>query len=298
MLTTLAIAGYRSLRDLAMPLRRLNLLTGANGSGKSNLYRALRLLAEAAQGGVISSLAREGGLQSVLWAGPESFSRAVLSGEQPVQGTKRKHPVSLRLGFTGDDFGYAIDLGLPIPGLSAFSHDPEIKRECIWSGNMLRPSTLLVDRRNNVVRLRGTGSDWIIVAQSLPTFDSVMTAADPQRAPELLMLREQMRRWRFYDQMRTDRDAPARQPQIGTRTPVLSDDGADLAAALQTIIEIGDNAALDESIGDAFPGSRVSVSSNGAWFDVHMRSMGYSGPLPPQSCRTGRCDTSSGSPRF
>jgi predicted ATPase len=280
MLTTLAIAGYRSLRDLAMPLKRLNLLTGANGSGKSNLYRALRLLAEAAQGGVISSLAREGGLQSVLWAGPESFSRAVLSGEKPVQGTKRKHPVSLRLGFTGDDFGYAIDLGLPIPGLSAFSHDPEIKRECIWSGNMLRPSTLLVDRRNNVVRLRGTGSDWIIVAQSLPTFDSVMTAcADPQRAPELLMLREQMRRWRFYDQMRTDRGAPARQPQIGTRTPVLSDDGADLAAALQTIIEIGDNAALDESIADAFPGSRVSVSSNGAWFDVQMQQHGLLRPL-------------------
>jgi predicted ATPase len=107
-----------------------------------------------------------------------------------------------------------------------------------------------------------------------------MTAcADPQRAPELLMLREQMRRWRFYDQMRTDRGAPARQPQIGTRTPVLSDDGADLAAALQTIIEIGDNAALDESIADAFPGSRVSVSSNGAWFDVQMQQHGLLRPL-------------------
>jgi predicted ATPase len=88
-----------------------------------------------------------------------------------------------------------------------------------------------------------------------------------------------MRGWRFYDQMRTDLAAPARQPQIGTRTPVLSDDGADLAAALQTIIEIGDNDALDESIADAFPGSHVSVSMNGSWFEVHMQQHGLLRPL-------------------
>ena len=74
MLNTLAVSGYRSLRDLVIPLDRLNLVTGANGSGKSNLYRALRLLADIAQGRIISSLAREGGLQSTLWAGPEAFS--------------------------------------------------------------------------------------------------------------------------------------------------------------------------------------------------------------------------------
>ena len=66
MLKTLAVANYRSIRSLVMPLEALNLITGANGSGKSNLYRALRLLAEAAQGGIVSSLAREGGLSSTL----------------------------------------------------------------------------------------------------------------------------------------------------------------------------------------------------------------------------------------
>ena len=139
MLHTLAIAGYRSLRDFVIPLRGLNLVTGPNGSGKSNLYRALRLLAETAQGRVIPSLAREGGLQSTLWAGPESFSRAVLRGEQPVQGTPRQKVVSLRLGFCADDFGYTIDLGLPSGPNGAFDFDPEIKRECLWSGAALRP---------------------------------------------------------------------------------------------------------------------------------------------------------------
>src|ERR671914_3065632 len=106
MLKTLAVSGYRSLRDLVIPLDRLNLVTGPNGSGKSILYRALRLLAETAQGRIIPSLAREGGLESTLWAGPETFSRAVKRGDHPVQGTTRKGPVSLRLGIAGDEYGY------------------------------------------------------------------------------------------------------------------------------------------------------------------------------------------------
>ncbi len=64
MLQTLAVANYRSINSLILPLGRLNLITGANGSGKSNLYRALRLLAETAQDGVVNALAREGGLES------------------------------------------------------------------------------------------------------------------------------------------------------------------------------------------------------------------------------------------
>jgi predicted ATPase len=75
MLTTLAIGNYRSINHLVLPLGPLNLVTGANGSGKSNLYKALRLLAETAQGGVTEALAREGGLDSTWWAGPEMTRR-------------------------------------------------------------------------------------------------------------------------------------------------------------------------------------------------------------------------------
>jgi predicted ATPase len=274
-LLALAVSGYRSLRDLVVPLERLNLVTGPNGSGKSNLYRALRLLAETAQGRVIPSLAREGGLQSTLWAGPETISRAMLRGEQPVQGSVRRRPVSLRLGFSGDEFGYAIDLGLPPPSLSAFAHDPEIKREVIWSGSVLRPSTLLVDRRGPLVKAREDSGEWVIVTQTLSSFDSMMThCADPRNTPEMLMLREHIRTWRFYDHFRTDAGAPARLPQIGTHTPVLGHDGSDLAAAIQTIAEIGDRRELDEVVADAFPGGAVSVASTGEWFEVEMQQQG------------------------
>src|SRR5258707_9243334 len=103
MLTTLAVSNYRSLRNLIIPLQRLNVITGPNGSGKSSVYRALRLLAETAQGGVIASLAREGGMTSTLWAGPEQFSRAMKRGEMSIEPTRRTKPVALQLGFAGDD---------------------------------------------------------------------------------------------------------------------------------------------------------------------------------------------------
>src|SRR3954466_2838680 len=280
MITTLAIYNYRSLRDFVMPLSALNVITGANGSGKSNVYRALRLLADIAQGRIIPSLAREGGLQSTLWAGPEGFARSVKSGEHPVQGTLRREPVSLRLGFSGDEFGYAMDLGLPTPSSSAFGQDPEIKRECIWAGEILRPAALLVERRGPLSRSRGEKGEWTTLTQSLASFDSMMThCADPRSSPEMLTLREQMRGWRFYDQFRADLEAPARQPQIGTHTPVLANDGADLAASLQTILEIGDPRALAEAVGDAFPGASVSVSHGGGWFEIEMRQHGLLRPL-------------------
>ena len=64
MIRTIAVEGYRSLRDLQLPLGQLNVITGANGSGKSSVYRSLRLLADVAQNEIIASLAREGGLPS------------------------------------------------------------------------------------------------------------------------------------------------------------------------------------------------------------------------------------------
>ena len=288
MLKTIAVANYRSLRDIVAPLGQLNLVSGENGSGKSSLYRALRLLADTARGGVVASLAKEGGLGSALWAGPEQISRAMRKGVHAVQGGgKRKEPVNLRMGFGTDDLGYCIDLGLPPPpGFppppepSAFQLDPEIKRECIWAGTTLRPSATLVERRGPLVKARDAQGEWAIVSQQLATFDTMMThCADPRNTPEMLMLREEMRAWRFYDHVRADATAPARRPQIGTHTPILSHDGADLAAALQTIRQIGESDAVDSAVDDAFPGGRVSVSHESGWFEVHMQQHGLLRPL-------------------
>ncbi len=263
MIQTLAIGNYRSLLNLIIPFGHLNVITGENASGKSNLYKALRLLSETAQGGVINSLAREGGLNSTFWAGPEKISKAMLKGEVEVQGGPLNKLKRLRLGFSGEDFGYSISLGLPVPGSlgpSAFSLDPEIKRECIWAGDAYRPASSLVDREGSLIKVRDK-RQWDVIAQHTSHFESIFTqATDPEKAPEILSLKDQIRGWRFYDHFRSDAEAPARLPQLGTRTPVLHHDGRDLAAALQTIIEIGDADALNNAISDAFPGASLSIT--------------------------------------
>ena len=289
MITRLAISGYRSLREVRVTLGALNVVTGANGSGKSSLYRALKLLADIAQGRIIQSLAAEGGLKSTLWAGPEAFSRAMKAGTAPVQGTARKNPVSLKLGFSGPDYGYAIDLGLPLPdSRSKFSSDPEIKVESQWTGERMDRKNTFAIRLGPAVRIRDHQGEWQQAYQNLDAFDSMMThCADPHHAIELLLLRERMRNWRFYDHLRTDSDAPSRKPQIGTYTPVLAGDGSDLAAALQTIREIGAAEHMDAAIADAFPGARVEVISTDGYFELEMHQHGLLRPLKASELSDG-----------
>lgn len=280
MIHTLAIAGYRSLSDLVLPLDRLTVVTGRNGTGKSSFYRALRLLADVAQGRVIASLAAEGGLQSTLWAGPEDISRAMRAGTQPVQGTARKGPVSLKLGFAADDYGYAIDLGLPVPSLSKFNLDPEIKAEAVWFGAELSGRNAIASRAGPAMTTMAESGRREVLGTGIMAHETMMMrAADPRALPELLILRDRMRAWRFYDHFRTDAEAPARTARVGTRTPALAGDGGDLAAALQTIREIGDASGLDGAIEDAFAGSTIEIADTGGRFEVLMEQHGLLRPL-------------------
>src|SRR5689334_12657654 len=187
MLHTIAIRGYRSLREIVLPLARLTVITGANGTGKSSLYRALRLLADCGRGEVIGSLAREGGLQSVLWAGPEQLGGARRTGK--AQGTVRTRPISLEMGFAADDFGYLVDLGIPqMAGIaSAFGRDPGIKREAVFAGPVLRPAATLVRRTRDFAEVSAdSGRGFDELSRSLPSYRSVLAEyAHPHALPEL-----------------------------------------------------------------------------------------------------------------
>jgi len=281
-LSHLAVAGYRSLHQLTLPLGGLTLVCGANGCGKSNLYRSLGLVAAAARGDLVAALAAEGGLPAVFWAGPERASGAMRRGEQPVQGGPRREAARLRLGIASETLSYAIELGYRADDLgSAFVLDPEIKREWIWAGSPFHPRGLLVRRTGAVVERCGEGGGQPHpLALEVAPHESLFTAvSDPLEAPEVFQMRRMILSWRFYDSFRTDRQAPARGGQIATRTPSLAADGGDLAAAVQTILEIGDREGLQAAIADAFPGCRLAVDTAQPIFRVQLYQPGLLRPL-------------------
>ena len=96
--------------------------------------------------------------------------------------------------------------------------------------------------------------------------------------PEALLLREEMRGWRFYDQFAPTWTRRRDARRSARARPSCEHDGADLAAAIQTILEIGDAEALARIRADAFPGSAVAVSQTGARFEIEMRQHGPAAP--------------------
>lgn len=97
-----AVSGYRSLRRISFPVDALSVFVGGNGTGKTNLYRALELLQAAALGTLTGNLATEGGMDSVLWAGRRRQgepARLCLS-------------VTLRDDGTGQVFAHMVEIGL------------------------------------------------------------------------------------------------------------------------------------------------------------------------------------------
>ena len=139
---------------------------------------------------------------------------------------------------------------------------------------------MLVDRRNALARLREDSGEWLTLSSSLQSFDSMLSELnDPKRAPEIGRVRDTVRSWRFYDHFRVDAEAPARQPVVATRTPVLAPDGRDLIAALETIREIGDGPALDEAVSDAFPGATIRSASVDGRLKLEFSQPGLLRPL-------------------
>lgn len=250
-LTELQVSGYRSLRNVRLPLQQLNVITGPNGCGKSNLYRVLWLIARICEGEFARSLAREGGLISALWAGPRTSQK----------------PHRMSLGFRTQDFAFELSCGFPIPipgpEPSMFCYDAQIKEEAIWFGEKRKPSTTFLERGVGTTRIRDIEGNRVEFPLVLSENESVLSQLrEPHRFPELFSIRDEVRSWRFYHAFRTDDEAPLRTPQISVRTPVLSHDGSDLAAALRTIIETGGASRLTQAVTEALPGRRLEILSN------------------------------------
>lgn len=257
-LTDIHIAGYRSVRSIHFPVRQLSVLVGANGVGKTNLYRALELVRAAATGELSHSIAREGGLGSAMWAGERK------ANEKPR--------MVLRVGLddvlAGDNGSfrptYEVEIGFGDSKYEAiFELEPQIKAEklTIRSG---RRDVALLERKGAAAWYRDDQGNRRRLDEQLLAGETALSALRGA-LPEIDAVRHVLSSWRFYHGFRTDAEAPLRRPSLGITAPMLDADGGNLAAVFATLAHIKqDTMDLHAAIEHAFPGAHLHIPPPGA----------------------------------
>ena len=245
MLRGIRVEGYRSIRALEFELGQLTVVIGENGAGKSNLYRALSLMREAATGGLANAIAHEGGMKSVLWAGE----------------TQRNTSRAMTLAVDFDDLRYGLKLGLPGPTDPALSLDPVVKEETVSVAVEGRYPVML-QRKGPSVLTRDKSGAWQPYSNMLLMAETALAMLrDPRQFPELDRIQRALSGWRFHHAFRSDADSPIRQPQVAVCSPTLDADGANLAAVLATVMHLKDGpqdyarSEIGLAIDEAFPGA-------------------------------------------
>lgn len=257
MLQHIHIKGYRSLRDLRISLRRVNVITGGNGVGKSNVYRALAIMQKIAEGNFAQALADEGGMPSVLWGGDWG-----------------KDPRRITWQIEHSDFSYEMTCGLipadpTDPQPSAFITDPDIKNECIRVADREMAS-----RKASSVKIRSAQGKMEPLEWPIHGPESMLSELrDSARYTALAAVRFTLMDWRFYHQFRSDAEAPIRRPRVGFWSPVLAHDGSNLAATLQTVIESG-KCDIHRIIAEAFPHCDWTPCGEGEGFQLSLTNSG------------------------
>ncbi|MBP1845121.1 putative ATPase [Rhizobium petrolearium] len=255
LLRSMFAQNYRSLRSIRMDLSGVNLFIGENGVGKSNLYRALQLVQAAVRGNLAYEIAAEGGMASALWSGPRregknfriKFEAEVLDEERAIT------------------FRYRVEAGLRPPiDAAGFVFEPQVKAEELSVETGSRPVTMM-KRAGPGIMVRGTsGRMEEYPEQAMTSETAIALLGDAGHYPEVGAFRRMVDGWRFFHGFRTDRDSALRQPCLAVTSPLLDQDGSNMAAVFATLVHTrGDTVELDRAVAAAFGGAKLSVPEPG-----------------------------------
>jgi predicted ATPase len=257
LLRSMFAANYRSLRSIRMDLAGVNVFIGENGVGKSNLYRALQLVQAAVRGNLAYEIAAEGGMASALWSGrrrDEKNFRIKLE----VEVLDEERAVTFR---------YRVEAGLRPPKAAAgFAFEPQVKAEELSVETGSRPVTM-VKRTGPGIMVRGErGRMEEYPEQAMTSETAISLLGDAGHYPEVGTFRRMVDGWRFFHGFRTDRDSPLRRPCLAVTSPLLDQDGGNLAAVFATLVHTrGDTVELDRAVAAALGGAKLQVPDPGEY---------------------------------
>ena len=259
------------MRDAWLKLPQVTVIVGTNGSGKSNLYRAMYLISSTASGELARSIAEEGGLGSIMWSGKH--------------GIHDEYNVSLSIKF--DNLQYDLSLGMLGKNYGAFARDLQIKRERVFIYKKGVKSRML-SRTGGTIQARDASGQMGDYTSRVGINESILTGLrEPHKYPALSKIRQEFLAWRFYHNFRTDKESPLRRSHLPVATSIMAHDGRDLVPALATIREWGHWEKFERSLDEAFPGAILGFRETSAGLRLSMQYPGIHRPLDASELSDG-----------
>ncbi len=221
----LEIKGFRSLCDVKWKPGDLNVIIGPNASGKSNLLKALELLAMSAIGKLGDYIQKEGGMIPLLW-----------------DGRRRPGTISMRIKELGQDIGDKKYVGFIYQLLIGLlgENDYKIEKEsfnCSRRGG----SPISFKRIPNDIVTKGANKEVMALGVFEDDYsgdfnwnETVLSQAMALRESVISSYKRELVGWRIYHDVYFHRDSVVRQPNIARRETALSSDGQNLISFLHT----------------------------------------------------------------
>ena len=221
------IEGYRSIWRVSWIPGPLSVLIGVNGSGKSNLLRALALLSDAARGKLSSNIREAGGIAPLLWDGQSPGLTWYLRVEQA-----RDRP-----DHAPEQMEYSLKLErLGMGGAYLVCEESLLQSARIVDGQR-QPSFYWLNRLPERATLRTPdGSAVSYPAAALEETEALLSLiSDPVQFAPQFALRQYLAAWRIYHDVDVGFGAELRRATVTRLERQVDSDGQNLIAVLHTL---------------------------------------------------------------